>query len=152
MKKNLLKLVTGIFLIALSFNANAQIDVGGGLSIFSDNVTNLALQGRAQFGITESIRVAPSFNFIFGDFSGTEINGDLHYLFNVTESVTVYPLAGLGLTSGGGRSNLGLNLGGGANFGITETLKIFAELKTVLLIDFYSPIVIGGGVLYTIGG
>jgi hypothetical protein len=160
MKKNLLKLITGIFFVALSFNANAQFDIGGGLIFNSEAAPDLGLNARVQFGVAEILVIAPAINYYFKTLglNVLEVNGDVHYPFAVGESINVYPLGGLSLSrfSGFGNSNsrLGLNLGGGVNFGITDSLKGFGELKTILVFDGdgYSPIVLSAGVLFSLGG
>lgn len=154
MKKNLLKLTfLGFFLFALSFNSDAQIRVGGGLVFNAETAPDLGLNFRAEVGIGDAIVIAPNFTYYFKTFgiTVTEINGDVHYPFDITESVTVYPLGGLNVSSIGD-TKIGINLGGGAQFGISDNLRVFAELKYIALIEFYSPVVIGGGVLFEIGG
>ena len=163
MKKNMLKLISGFLLIfALSFNANAQFEIGGGLVFSTESGPTIGVDARVQFGVAETFRIAPSLNYLFKSdgVSILEINGDVHYPFAVTESVTIYPIGGLNITrisvdlgfGSGSDSEIGINLGGGVNFNITESIRAFAELKAVVLIDGYSPIIIGAGVLFPIGG
>ena len=58
---------------------------------------------------------------------------DYHFLIK-SESGTsrFYPLVGLDFKFGDGFSEFGLNLGGGANFMLTDNMAAFAEVKYVI--------------------
>ena len=54
------------------------------------------------------------------------------YLFRVGDAVAIYPLAGIDFTgfsveNGGSDSKMGLNIGGGVEFALSEKLSLKAE-------------------------
>jgi outer membrane protein X len=130
--------------------AGANVAVGMG-----DNLTNYGIGGKFQYSVTDPIRVEGSLTFFlpknfgvpgfktsvsFWDFC---VNG--HYLFPVADKVKVYPLAGLGIQGWRHKSDIDLgvwgasgkatgsdicvNLGGGADFKLTDNLILNGELK-----------------------
>ena len=111
-----------------------------------------------------------NFNYYFKT-NGLEfwdLNANLHYLFNITDRFSAYPLGGLGYvnwkqtytgivydnagrpytgevsTSGG---KLGINLGGGVDFGLTEDLYLNGEVK-YQIVSGYNQAVFSAGIVY----
>jgi len=132
-------------LLSFSFNTQAQdIKVGGGLT-YGTQVESIGIEGGAILGFTDKIRGAADLKIFFPDSpSGVdnsfwEINANANYMFFSAPTTNVYGLAGLNYAtqkvSGGGftvsNSEAGLNLGGGAEFGVGFG-TIFTELKYVL--------------------
>lgn len=149
MKKILLTLVlAGV----ISLTANAQTRVGGLLG-FGSEIESLAIGGLAEFMIKDNMGISPQLVFFFGkDEDGYkqslwEINGNFNYYF-MQEEVDLYGLAGLNLANwkvkvddfgfGIGEysttgTELGLNLGLGANFHVSnDKILPFGELKYVI--------------------
>lgn len=96
--------------------AMAQKDVKAvGLNLnYGSEISNLGIGAKFQYGITDAIRIEPSFNYYLEkDGVGLwDVNANIHYLFDVTETIKVYPLAGLGYancktSSWGGESSGG---------------------------------------------
>ena len=151
-------LIFGMVFLGLSSTTNAQIKLGGGLAFGSQDNIGIGIDVKAVFGITETITVSPSYNLFFpgegADF--WTINGDVRYNLVNDESLLVYPLAGLNISrvgfSGfgisGGTSEIGLNLGGGAEFGFSEKLSAFGEIKYI--ISDFDQLVIAAGILFTL--
>ena len=110
--------------------------------------TELGFGVKAKFGATDHIQISPSFALlesteIFGiKASSSEINADGQYYFNPDSETQFYGLAGLNLVfaklSGAGviesesSSEIGLNLGAGAEFGISDSIQGFAQAKYTL--------------------
>ena len=60
-----------------------------------------------------------------------DLSANVHYLFPITDEITIYPLAGVGILGAGGGSDheFGLNLGGGIDYKLTSKLFLNGELK-----------------------
>lgn len=80
--------------------AMAQKDVKAvGLNLnYGSEISNLGIGAKFQYGITDAIRIEPSFNYYMEKDGANlwDVNANLHYLFNVADGINVYPLAGLG--------------------------------------------------------
>ena len=133
----------------------SQIEIGGGLAFaksFSGDdfsgVSNFGLMGKARIRLKDELLLSPSIVYFFPNdayeaLSMFSINGDVHYAFEL-DGFTLYPLAGINFSMAryenefiGSRSEsqLGLNLGGGGMYHITEDLHAFGELKAVIVGD-----------------
>jgi outer membrane protein X len=159
-----MKKVISVFLLTLAVCLNGFAQKGEkavGLNLgYGSEIKTIAIGAKFNYGITDQIRLSPSFNYFFekDGLSGWEVNADVHYLFSVAPKISVYPLAGLTFTGwtfdwgglfedlGGveieGESNsntetkLGLNIGGGIGYQLTNTIAIGLELKYSLVSDF----------------
>ena len=146
-------------------NANAQIQLGGGL-IFGTGISKLGLNLRGTYEINEKILAAPGVNFFFkdkilSDVSASYFSVDLdgrYQLVTIDDDIHVYPVAGLnffnvkidGSTTGirvrEDGLTVGLNLGLGAQIETLTSLSYFGEFRvTVGGIDQST---ITAGVLY----
>lgn len=80
--------------------AMAQKDVKAvGLNLnYGSKPKNVGIGAKFQYGITDAIRIEPSFNYYLekDGFGLWDVNANFHYLFNVAEKVNVYPLVGIG--------------------------------------------------------
>ena len=95
-----------------------------------------------------------------------DINANLHYLFNITDEFTAYPLGGLGLgsikattelrdpftgqvvyASSTSDTKLGFNVGGGVDYQIADDLYLNGEVK-YQIISGYSQAVLSAGIVY----
>ncbi|SNT07185.1 hypothetical protein SAMN05421640_2259 [Ekhidna lutea] len=124
-------------IIALSFSTNAQSRAGVGLA-YGSEIENAGIGFNGEFAASSDINIAPSLIFYFkkNNVSWWEINGNINYIFS-ENSATIYGIAGLNLTGikvEGIDTNteLGLNLGIGANFDAGGSAIPFAEAKYVL--------------------
>jgi len=63
-----------------------------------------------------------------------DINGDVHYRFNIGRDARIHPLAGLNLAKFNGNSTLdiGINLGIFASMPIQDRLQLYLEPKVIL--------------------
>ncbi|UII22600.1 outer membrane beta-barrel protein [Fulvivirga ligni] len=166
MKKQIFTLF--VILAAFTFinqEAKAQIRAGAQLVYGTEAESpGLGLNGEYQF--TESWAASVSFNYFFPrdlgyyDLKWFEVNLNAQYHFDV-ETVKPYALAGLNITTislpynyydvyGSNSSNteIGLNLGAGANIDLGSKFMPFAELRYV--ISDADQLVLGAGVKYII--
>lgn len=143
-------LLTVMLAGVISLAANAQTRVGGLLG-YGSEIESAALGGVAEFMINDNMGISPQLVFFFGKKEGGvkqslwEINGNFNYYF-MQEEVDLYGLAGLNFANykikydvpgfGSGSttdSEIGLNLGLGANFHVSnDQILPFAELKYVI--------------------
>lgn len=135
-----------LFGLALAFNTtsyaqeSSDVKIGGGL-IYGLEVEAIGIQAGAKYAFTPEISGAADLAIYFPDnYDWWELNANAHYHFYAEEGTKVYGLGGLNYTtwsfdmgSGGSISNseVGLNLGGGAEFGM-DFADIYTELKYVL--------------------
>ncbi|WP_370089783.1 hypothetical protein [Ekhidna sp.] len=135
------KLILSLILITLiSLSTQAQSRVGAGLA-YGSQIESAGIGVNGEFAASDQINVAPSFIYYFKKNNVTwwELNGNINYIFS-ENNATIYGIAGLNLTgfkvdTGFGSasdSELGLNLGIGANFDAGGSLIPFAEAKYVL--------------------
>jgi len=155
MKK--LLMVAIILMVGVS-TAMAQKNVKAvGLNLnYGSEISNLGVGAKFQYGITDAIRIEPSFNYYL-EKEGVglwDINANIHYLFDVAEKMKVYPLAGLGyahcklsyemegITSddsdeiSASSGEIAVNLGVGGEYQINENISIGAELKYQIINNF----------------
>lgn len=142
--KKLFGIVTLVIGITFALNTGAmaqnEFSAGGGLA-YGTEVEAIGIQGGATYSFTEEIRGAADIIIYFPDnYDWWELNVNGHYNFFSEDGVSVYALAGLnyatlsvdlGQFGDASDSELGLNLGGGAEFGV-EFANVYAELKYVL--------------------
>ncbi|HAH77670.1 MAG TPA: porin family protein [Prevotella stercorea] len=157
MKKLLLTLacaMTSLFASAQAKTAAVGLNLNYGTEIES-----LGLGVKGSYCFTDHIRGEASFNYFFpkDHFTMWEINANAHYLFNIGDKFKVYPLVGLTYVHGhwsnkysvGGGGNFddvtvkesyntgkfGVNLGGGAQYDLTDNLMLNFEVKYSLVSD-----------------
>jgi hypothetical protein len=61
-----------------------------------------------------------------------KIDADYHFTINPSNPSRFYPLAGLQFAFNSSNARLGLNLGGGLGFMLTERIEAFGEVKFVI--------------------
>lgn len=68
---------------------------------YGTEIESIGIAAKFQYGITDAIRIEPSFDYFFGKSGGNmfDFNVNAHYLFNVANQINVYPLVGFGYTS-----------------------------------------------------
>jgi outer membrane protein X len=138
MKKLMFLIASLILCIGSAYAQKGQMAAGVNLNYGTD-ISTIGLGGKFQYGITDEIRGEAAFNHSFTkDFTKMwdfEVTG--HYLFPLSEKVTVYPLAGFCFTKvianvgnlSASESNFGVNLGGGIEYPIIEALSVGLEAK-----------------------
>jgi outer membrane protein X len=144
-------------------NAFAQ-SVGAGLA-YGSEVEAIGIQVNGVYGFSDNLRGAADFTLFFpdqpsnGDYSFWTLNANAHYLFMAEGTTNVYGLAGLNYATSEITSNsqfgsfsvssseVGLNLGGGAEFGVGFG-NIFVEAKYV--VSDLDQLVLDGGVRFNL--
>ena len=109
---------------------------GVGLNIFDGE---FGIQGRKDFWLGGDIsQITGQASVIFANRTVFALDVDYHFIIKSSNSdgtsgtSRFYPLVGLDFMFHGDGSEFGLNLGGGANFMMTDTMAAFAELKYVI--------------------
>ncbi|MCW9708250.1 hypothetical protein [Fodinibius salsisoli] len=148
--KKLLLFSLSIFGLLFIFNtsshaqASSDFKVGGGI-IYGSEVEAIGIQAGAKYGFTEEISGAADFAIFFPEnYDWWELNANGHYHFLQEDNISVYGLAGLNYatmsfsadlgefgTASASNSEIGLNLGGGAEFGL-DFANLYTELKYIL--------------------
>jgi len=141
-------------IVFFSQKTNAQITVGGGLA-YGTEIETVGFNATGQYFIKENIAIVPSFTYylprnIVGNFSlkWFEINADINYYFDLENSnIKPYGLGGLnysiitvpsfdfgilGSSDSSSNSELGFNLGAGADYDLGKKITPFAQLKYTL--------------------
>lgn len=132
------------FILTFNTSSYAQeagaLKVGGGI-IYGTEVEAIGVQAGAKYAFTPKISGAADFAIFFPkNYDWWELNANGHYHFMNEENMRIYGLAGLnyatvkidlGQFGSASNSEVGLNLGGGAEFG-TDFADIYTELKYVL--------------------
>lgn len=152
MRKLFLTAVIALLSIG-AFAQEGQAYLGGQLAYPTD-IKSLGIGVKGGYGITDAIRTQATFDYFLkkDNVSCWDLNLDVHYLFPLGDNIKVYPLAGLtylrcsvdgftqtvstpagSITVGSNESysdgNLGVNLGGGFQYDLTEKLALNAEVK-----------------------
>lgn len=120
-----------IALLILASPALAE-SKGFGAGILLDD-GDFGVQIRKDFWLGGDIsQITGQFGLIF-DNTIWALDVDYHWVITSDSGTSrFYPLAGIDFKFTSNSSNFGLNLGGGANFMLTEKMAAFAELKYVI--------------------
>lgn len=144
-------LVMAVSLAATTVHAQKKGDmaVGGHLAIGAgDDITNVGIGAKFQYNVIDPLRLEGSFTYFFKkDYvSMWDFSANAHWLFPITDKFILYPIGGIGIlgvkvnipevsyggiTIGGSASEsyFALNLGGGAEYLITDNLSANFEFK-----------------------
>jgi outer membrane protein X len=173
MKSSILRRVAivAIALVTMSVVAQAQekgdMAAGGNLVLGSgDSFTNIGIGAKFQYNILTPLRLEGSFTyFLKKDYlTMWDLSANAHWLFPITDKITVYPLAGLGILnygydysvdlgewgsygSSGSTSDIAFNLGGGIDYKLTDKLILNAELKYKIS-DMWDRLLLSAGLAY----
>jgi len=122
---------------------------------------------RLLYGINENIRLDLSDHYYFKKEYKylDDLNLNVHYLFDVADNLQLYPLAGVTLLlwkvefddynfqtdtwfkNSFSDSKFGVNLGGGAQYALTDQLMLNSEVKFQLISDT-NQLVLSAGLIY----
>lgn len=169
------KLFVTISLALISLGAFAQKgeqNVGAHL-LYGTDMEIFGVGVKYQNNLTDAIRLEGVFDYYpkSDGFSMFDVNVNGHYLFPITDKVTLYPLVGINYTHwkqslfdgddedewfyddeedvSMNDGSIGLNIGGGVQYKLTDKIRIGAELKYQTISGFNTPVV-GFGVTYTL--
>ena len=166
------RLITVCCAVLMSMAMMAQegsMFVGGNLNYgMYSNRNEFGLGAKFQYEFIDQWRGEASANYYFeqNDITSWDFSANLHYIFPLDGGFRVYPLAGVCFDYVHANvqyldierqirqytrttTRLGLNLGGGVEYPLTDDFKINAELK-YQIIQGYSRPVISVGVSYAI--
>lgn len=158
-----------IFAAFISLGASAQKgeqNIGAHV-LYGTDASNFGLGVKYQYNVTNAIRLEGVADYYLktDGFSMFDVNINGHYLFHFNK-FTVYPLIGINYTHWKSEASLddvgfegeeislkdgsiGLNIGGGAQYNLTDRLRVGAEIK-YQTISGASTAVIGVGVTYAL--
>lgn len=125
-------LLLAISLIILATPALAETKGwGAGIALHDGE---FGVQGRKDFWLGGDIsQITGQFSVYFPEKTVFALDLDYHFVIkSESGSSRFYPLAGIDFKFNGDGSDFGLNLGGGANFLLTEKMAAFAEVKYVI--------------------
>jgi hypothetical protein len=152
MKKNIIALaILGSSVAALGMSAPARAEFGRSSNVIGPALTigggQTVFGIESKFGVSDNLSLRPFVNFPSG---GTVFGTSLTYDFNTTrgEKVQITPFVGGGVAvaSGGGNNNTQAYFAAGADFGITDTIELKAELDVPLSSNNSSTsVVLGAG-------
>jgi len=121
-----------ILLLTLSFTPKLQAQgiIGGGLAIWDD----MALEIKGDIGLSEQFSLSPSIDYFFTEgVTVVMFNGDFHYNLGDVDALNFYPLAGINFMSVssdfGSSSTMGFQAGGGATYALSDSMKLYGEVK-----------------------
>ncbi len=130
-------LLLTLSLLLLAYPTLAETKGWGAGLAFHDG--EFGLQVRKDFWLGGDIsQITGQASVIFADKTTFALDVDYHFVIRSSSSdgtagtSRFYPLAGLDFMFHGDGSNFGLNLGGGANFMLTDTMAAYAELKYII--------------------
>lgn len=145
-----------LVLLFVATTAQAQLSVGGGLG-YGFDIEALGIQGRAVYGITDQIRGQADFTYFLEGTDGVtswEFNVNGNYMLTSSGGFDIYALAGLnfahvtvdlGPFGNASNTDTGLNIGAGAQMGLSDNLNFFGEAKFSL--GGSDQLFLGAGVL-----
>lgn len=127
------------FIVCMMAAVDSSAQKIGVMLGYGTEVEELGIGINGEFNINDKFSIAPSFVYWFPEdpLSWWEFNANVNYYFTKAGSADFYGLAGLNLfgykvEGGDGESEVGLNLGVGANFDIGKSWEPFTELKFVI--------------------
>lgn len=138
--KKLMILISMMFFIMSSASAQKGIQAFGVNLGYGSEIESASIGVKYQYNITNNIRLEPSANYFF-EKRGVDMfdfNANAHYLIPTENNIRLYPLAGLTFTRwdlGKVANRLGLNIGGGAEFDVSDNLFVNMELKYQIVKD-----------------
>ena len=138
--KKLIVLFSMMFFIMSSASAQKGIQAFGVNLGYGSEIESASIGVKYQYNITNNIRLEPSANYFF-EKKGIDMfdfNANAHYLIPTENNIRLYPLAGLTFTRwdfGKVANRLGLNIGGGAEFDVSDNLFVNMELKYQIIKD-----------------
>ena len=152
----------GLLMGAFAFCCNvsfAQIQLGPGVS-YPFEVEEIGIMVKAVIPVTDKIDISPSFTYYLtaDGLTAWSLDGDGHYHFGESEKVGFYGLAGINFFHVGvdldipilgfatSSTEVGLNVGAGLEFRISEKLELFGEVKYT--ISDFDQLSISAGLLF----
>lgn len=136
MKKIILLALAITMGMGVAMAQKGQMAAGGNI-LYGSEINSIGLGAKFQYGILEKLRGEAGFNYYFPNngFHMWDLNLNAHYLFNIADKFSAYPLAGLTVVNksytdeDASITRFGLNLGGGCEYEVTPNMSVNAEFK-----------------------
>ena len=145
--KKILTLVC-VMMLGMGF-AQAQVHQGqtaAGLNlVYGSEIENLGIGARFQYGVLDQLRAEVGLNYFFekNHLTWWDVNINAHYLVGLwNDQLFIYPLAGLNYTmvnyngelnEKGEENHVGLNLGAGIEYEITDHFSVNFEYRHTIV-------------------
>lgn len=130
------------FIVCMMAAVDSSAQKIGVMLGYGTEVEELGIGINGEFNINDKVSISPSFVYWFPEdpISWWEFNANVNYYFTKAGAADFYGLAGINLFSAkvdyngenDSNSEVGLNLGAGANFNIGKNWEPFTELKFVI--------------------
>lgn len=167
-----------VALVSLSASAQIGEQNVGAHLLYGTDMSNIGLGVKYQNNVTDVIRIEGVVDYYLkkDDFTMFDVNVNGHYLFPLTDKVIAYPLVGINYTRWKlsdifsfddddydypyidededydddiNDGSIGLNIGGGIQYKLTDKIRVGAELKYQTISGFNTA-VIGAGITLTL--
>ena len=145
MKKIVLMICAIVLGVSASMAQANKGDVAVGVNLGYGSLTkSLGLGARFQYGIIDNVRAEVSFNSFLehNHVRAFDVNLNAHYMVGLYQDrLYLYPLAGLNYTMATYKedgdkhesNHIGLNLGAGLEYGISERVSAFVEYRHTII-------------------
>ena len=172
------KLFLTLCVVLVSVGALAQKgeQAVGAHVLYGTDAQDIGCGAKDQYNVTDNIRLEAVGDYYLktDGFSMFDVNVNGHYLFNLSDKVTVYPLVGINYTSWKQEniiefdneeiedypydmdvsnelkdSSIGFNIGGGIQYKLSDRIRIGAELK-YQTVSGANTAIIGAGITFTL--
>ena len=132
--KKLFFVICMMLMSVATFAQQGKMTLGIHGDYMIDSPKNFGLGANVGYEVLNNVRGVAEFNYFFKKDYVSMWNVDVNaeYLFKAGDAFTIYPLAGVSLLGlswegGGSDSELGLNLGAGVEYQLSENLALKAE-------------------------
>ena len=161
MKARMMKRMAMVVVMMLStvlLFAQEKGEMGAGVNLSygtKSGFSNFGIGAKFQYNILDNLRIEPSATYYLKKdyISMWDINANVHYLFGLSDSFRLYPLAGVTLLgvkasydmgdygeASASDSKFGFNLGGGAEYLLTSQFALNLEIKYQIVSDWNRPV------------
>ncbi len=165
MKRILIILLAVVCFSAINAEAQEKGQMAAGVNFnlgtgYDGGYSNYGIGAKFQYSLTDNIRIEPAFTYHFEKdyLSMWDLFANVHYLFGMAnDKLNLYPLAGVGVLGAkasvlgysASTTNFGLNLGGGAEYKLSDNIALGAEVKYAIVGDGYSHLGVQIGATYS---
>ena len=152
MKKYLFMLVA-VFAMSTAAFAQKGVTAFGVQGAYDDLFGQFGIGVKLQHNFADQFRSEIGTDLFFKkyDISMVDVNGNFHYIIPVASQFNVYPLAGgnIAFFNHDIPTRIGINLGGGLEYFITDTVKLVGEAKYIVSDNGFSRFGANFGVAFT---
>ena len=135
---------------ASSFAQAGKMTLGFQGNYMLDSPNNFGLGANVGYEIIDNLRGVAEFNYFLkkDHVSYWNVEANVEYLFRLGDAFTIYPLAGIdflgcSVEDGGSDSKMGLNLGAGVEYALSDKLSLKAEYNYKTQYDGWSLLKFG---------